>query len=86
MTPEPQKAGVLAGRSLQQPNKGGRPFLGPTEVIAIRVPKETADLIRRRAEAAGRSMNDYLKEVVFRNEFTRRHRSREWQRQHRRQG
>lgn len=55
------------------PNKGGRPFLGPSKVVAVRLPQETVDIIVRRAKNAGFTVNMYLAEVVIRNEITRKH-------------
>jgi len=58
------------------PVKGGRPFLGPSKVIAVRLDQETVDIIERRAKNAGYTVNMYLKEIVIRNEITRKHKAR----------
>ena len=58
------------------PDKGGRPFLGPSKVISMRVPLETANIIERRAKNAGLTVNMYLVEIVIRNEITRSHHKR----------
>lgn len=84
MTQDSEKVGLSGNSCLQK--KRGRPFLGNTEVIAVRVPEAVAEAVRRRAKKVGMSVNMYLAEFLFRNEFKRKHRSLKWQKEHRYDG